>query len=68
MTLMTSIVIAIKIWTKLSTKLRGAVVECLERLDHGAESRRNVVSSTQGFAVRRLENSLCQPSSKWVPF
>ena len=21
-----------------------------------------------GFAMRRLENSLCRPSSKWVPF
>ena len=27
-----------------------------------------VVSSRLGFAMRRLENSLCQLSSKWVPF
>ena len=26
------------------------------------------MSSRFGFAMRRLENSLCQPSSKWVPF
>ena len=26
------------------------------------------VSSRLGFAMRRLENSLCQPNSKWVPF
>ena len=26
------------------------------------------VSSRLGFAMRRLENSLCQLSSKWVPF
>ena len=25
------------------------------------------VTSRLGFAMRRLENSLCQPSSKWVP-
>ena len=30
-------------------------------------SRRKVVSSTLGFAMRRLENSLCQSSSKLVP-
>ena len=35
---------------------------------YGAESRRKVVSSRLRFAVRPLENSLCQPSSKWVPF
>ena len=44
------------------------VVEWLERLDYGAENRRKVVSSRLGFAMRRQENSLCQPSSKWVPF
>ena len=48
--------------------LRGVVVEWLERLDYGAESRRKVVNSRLGFAMRQLENSLCQPSSKWVPF
>ena len=42
--------------------------EWLERLYYGAESRRKVVSSRLGFAVRRLENFLCQPSSEWVPF
>ena len=26
------------------------------------------VSSRLGCAMRRLENSLCQPSRKWVPF
>ena len=48
--------------------LRGAVVEWLERLRYGAESLRKVVSLSLGFAMRRLENSLCQLSSKWVPF
>ena len=43
------------------------MVDWLERLDYGAESRRKVVSSRLGFAIRRLENSLCQPSSQWVP-
>ena len=44
------------------------MVEWLERLGYGAESRRKFVSSRLGFAMWRLENSLCQPSSKWVPF
>ena len=26
------------------------------------------VSLRLGFTMGRLENSLCQPSSKWVPF
>ena len=47
---------------------RSAVVEWLERPSYGAESRIKVVSSSLGFAMRRLENSLCQPSSKWTPF
>ena len=47
---------------------RSAVVEWFEQLDYGAESRRKVVSSRLGFAMRRLENSLCRPSSEWVPF
>ena len=47
---------------------RGVVVEWLERLDYDAKSRRKVVSSRLGFAMRRLQNSLCQPSSKRVPF
>ena len=34
------------------------MVEWLERLDKGVESRRKVVSSRLGFAMRRLENSL----------
>ena len=42
--------------------------EWLERLGCGAESRRNVVSSRLGLAIRRLENSVCQPSIKWVSF
>ena len=44
------------------------VVEWLERLGYGAKSRRKVVSSRAGFAMLRLENSLCPLSSKWVPF
>ena len=45
------------------------MVERLKQLDyHGAESRRNFVSLRLGFAMRRLENSLCRPSSEWVPF
>ena len=47
---------------------RGVVVGWLDRLDYGAENRRKVVSSSLGFAMRRLEHSLCQPSSKRVPF
>ena len=34
------------------------MVEWLEHLDYGAESRRKVVSSRLSFAVRRLENSV----------
>ena len=44
------------------------MVEWLYWLDYGAESRHKVVSSGLGFAMRQLENSLCQPSSEWVPF
>ena len=36
----------------------GAAVEWLEQLGHGAESRRNRVSSRLGLAMRRLENSV----------
>ena len=43
---------------------RGAVVEWLERLGYGEESRRQVVSSRLGSSMRRLQNSLCQPSGK----
>ena len=39
--------------------MRGAVVEWLEQLDYGTESRRKVVSSRLGFTMLRLENSLC---------
>ena len=53
---------------KLINFLRGVVVEWLEQLDYDTESRRKVVSSRLGCAMRRLENSLCQLSSKWVPF
>ena len=51
-----------------SLPLKGAMVEWLEQLDYGAESRRKVVSSRLGFAIWRLEISLCRPSSEWVPF
>ena len=34
------------------------MVEWLDRLDYAAESRRKVVSSRLGFAMRRLENSV----------
>ena len=44
------------------------MVEWLERLNYGAESRRKVESSRLGFAMRRLENFPCQPSSEWVLF
>ena len=44
------------------------MVEWVERLDYGAESRRKVVSSRLGFTMRRLENSLCPPNRKWVLF
>ena len=50
------------------TAHRGAVVEWLERLGYGTGSRRKVMSSRLGFAMRRLENSLCKPSSERVPF
>ena len=29
--------------------------------------RRKAMSSSLGFTIQRLENSLSQPSSKWVP-
>ena len=45
----------------------GAVVEWVEQLDYGAESRRKVVSSRLGFAMRRLENSV-DPMSNGYPF
>ena len=50
------------------SSLRGTVIEWLERLGYDAECRRQVVSSRLGFDVRRLEISVSQPSSKWVPF
>ena len=42
--------------------------ELLEQLDYSAESRRKVVSWRLGFTMLGLENSLCRPSTKWVPF
>ena len=47
---------------------KGALVEWLERLCCSAKSCWNVVSLRLGFATRRLENTLCQPSSIRVPF
>ena len=44
------------------------MVEWLKQHDYGAESRRNFVSLRLGFAMRRLKNSLCRPSSEWVLF
>ena len=44
------------------------VAEWYEPLGYDVESRRKVVSSRLVFAMRRLENSFCQPSSKWVSF
>ena len=38
--------------------LSDAVVEWLEWLGYGAESRRKVVNSRLGFAMQRLENCL----------
>ena len=46
----------------------GAIVAWLETLRLGAGSCCRVVKSQTCFAIQRLENSLCQPSSKWVPF
>ena len=39
-------------------------MECLKRLDYGAESCRTFVSSRLGFTMRHLENSVCQANSK----
>ena len=58
--------ISMKITVDTCTK-RGVIVKWLELLN-GAGTRHKVVSSRLGFAMRQLENSLCQPSSKWVPF
>ena len=44
------------------TASRGAVVEWLERL---AVVRK--VAGSSPARVKRLENSLCPPSSEWVP-
>ena len=54
---------ACKWWGK-----RGAVVERLERRGYSTDSRRKVVSSRLGFAIRLRKNFLGQPSSKWVTF
>lgn len=45
---------------------KGAIVEWLKTLGCGAESRRKVVTTRLGFAIRQLEN--CQPSRKWISF
>ena len=34
---------------------------------NGSDMVQEVVSRLQGLAMRQLENSLCLPSSKWVP-
>ena len=47
---------------------KGALVKWLERLRYSAKSCRKVVSLRLGFATRRLENTLCQPSNIWIPF
>ena len=57
-----------KSYFRVKYQERGFVVKWLERLDYGAESHHKVVGSRLGFAMRRLENSLCQPTSEWVPF
>ena len=44
---------------------RGRVVRAARLLCRKSPYR---VSSRLGCAMRRLENSLCQPSRKWVPF
>ena len=41
----------------------GAVVVWLERLGYDAESRHKALSLRLGLAMRRLENSVCPPSS-----
>ena len=52
--------------TSAKFKERSRVVRAARY--YAAESRFKVVSSRLGLAIRRLENSLCQPSSEWVPF
>ena len=46
---------------------RSAVAEWLEPLGYDVEGRRKVVSANSGLTIRRLENSQCQPSRKWIP-
>ena len=48
--------------------MSGAIVKWLEWLGYGAESRHKVVNARLGFTMGRLDSSLCQPGSKWVPF
>ena len=50
----------------MSERRRGPVL--LDRLGNGAEGLRKVVGSNPGRAIRRLDNSLCQPSSKSAHF
>ena len=47
--------------------MRGAVVEWLERLDSGAESRRKFICSRL-FRHPTTGKHPLSPSSKWVPF
>ena len=53
---------------KYRDEKRGVLVKWLEQLDYSAESCLKVVNSRLGFVMLGLENSLCQPSSQWVPF
>ena len=46
----------------------GGIVEWFQTLYYGAESCWKVMRSGLGFTIQWLENSLCQLSSKWVPF
>ena len=41
--------------------------QVVRAVGYGAESHCKV-SLRLGFAMQQRENSLCQPSSKWVPF
>ena len=45
-----------------------AVAEWLERLGYAAESRRKVVSSRLGFAMRRLKTLSVNPAVNWHLF
>ena len=47
---------------------RGGVVKLVRAAWLWCRKSPQSVSSRLGFAMQRLENSLCQPSSKWIPF